>query len=252
MVYNNRRKEIINRIKKRNKMKERQLHSRYEHSPFQSQSVTSYEANEEKGHPLFRKDIMLMKTLIAALLFIVVAIIYKYPSPSSSLDSARQVISSTMETELQFALVTDWYEDTFGKPLAFFPSDKKEMDNDGVLQVSGHYILPVKGKIIEDYVTNGTGIIVQTDGDNSAYAVEEGTVIFAGIKEDYGNTVIIQHKDKSETWYGHLEVIDVKVYSLISKGDKLGGLNEKGTLFFGMKKADDDQFVDPSQVITVE
>lgn len=191
-----------------------------------------------------------MKTLIAALLFIAVAIIYRYPS--SSFDSARQMISSTMETELQFALVTDWYEDTFGKPLAFFPSDKPEIDNDGVLQVSGDYILPVKGKIIEDYVTNGTGIIVQTDADNSAYAVEEGTVIFAGLKEDYGNTVIIQHKDQSETWYGNLEAIDVKVYSLISKGEKLGGLNEKGTLFFGMKKADDDQFVDPSQVITVE
>ena len=249
-MYNDRRKEIINRIKKRNKMKERQQHSRYEHSPFQSQSVTSYEANEERGHPLFRKDIMLLKTLIAALLFIAVAIIYRYPS--SNLDSTRQVISSAMETELQFAFVTDWYEDTFGKPLAFFPSDKSEIDNDGVLQVSGDYILPVKGKIIEDYVTNGTGIIVQTDADNSAYAVEEGTVIFAGLKEDYGNTVIIQHKDQSETWYGNLEAIDVKVYSLISKGEKLGGLNEKGTLFFGMKKADDDQFVDPSQVIPVE
>lgn len=250
MVYNDRRKEIMNRIKKRNKMKERQLHSRYEHSPFQSQSVTTYEANEERGHPLFRKDIMLLKTLIAALLFISVSIIYRYPS--SNLDSARQMISSAMQTELQFAFVTDWYEDTFGKPLAFFPSDKAKMDNENVLQVSGDYILPVKGKIIEDYVTNGKGIIVQTDVGGSAYAVEEGTILYAGIKEDYGNTVIIQHKDKSETWYGHLEAIDVKVYSSISKGEKLGVLNDEGTLFFGMKKADDDQFVDPSQVITVE
>ena len=249
MVYNDRRKEIINRIKKRNKMKERQLHSRHEQSPFQSHSVTTFDADEERGHPLFRKDIMLLKTLIASLLFITVAIIYRYPS--NDLESVRQVISSTMENELQFALVTDWYEDTFGKPIAFLPSDKKAVNEDA-LQVSGDYILPVKGKIIEDYATNGAGIIVKTDSDDGAYAIEDGVIIYAGIKEEYGNTVIIQHKDKSETWYGNLDAIDVKVYSQISKGEQIGVLNEEGTLFFGMKKAEADQFVDPSQVISVE
>ena len=44
----------------------------------------------------------------------------------------------------------------------------------------------------------------------------------------------------------------MKVYSLIAKGEKLGVLNEEGTLFFGMKKAEVDEFVDPSQVISVE
>lgn len=249
MVYNDRRKEIINRIKKRNKMKERQLHSRHEQSPFQSHPVTTFDADEERGHPLFRKDIMLLKTLIASLLFITVAIIYRYPS--NDLESVRQVISSTMENELQFALVTDWYEDTFGKPIAFLPSDKKAVNEDA-LQVSGDYILPVKGKIIEDYATNGAGIIVKTDSDDGAYAIEDGVIIYAGIKEEYGNTVIIQHKDKSETWYGNLDAIDVKVYSQISKGEQIGVLNEEGTLFFGMKKAEADQFVDPSQVISVE
>ena len=248
MVYNDRRKEIINRIKKRNKMKERQLQPRHESSPFNSHSVT-FEASEEKGHPLFRKDIILLKTLIASLLFITVAIIYRYPS--SNLDTVRQTISSAMETELQFALVTDWYEDTFGKPIAFLPSEQTEVNEDA-LQASGDYILPVKGEIIEDYPTNGSGIIVQTNNDDSAYAIEDGVVIFAGIKEEYGNTVIVQHKDKSETWYGNLDAIDVKVYSLIAKGEKLGVLNEEGTLFFGMKKAEADEFVDPSQVISVE
>ena len=120
------------------------------------------------------------------------------------------------------------------------------------LRAWGEYILPVKGEIIEDYPTNGSGIIVQTNNDDSAYAIEDGVVIFAGIKEEYGNTVIVQHKDKSETWYGNLDAIDVKVYSLIAKGEKLGVLNEEGTLFFGMKKAEVDEFVDPSQVISVE
>ncbi|MGN1386496.1 MAG: peptidoglycan DD-metalloendopeptidase family protein [Bacillus sp. (in: firmicutes)] len=229
-------------------MKERQLQPRHESSPFKSHSVT-FEASEEKGHPLFRKDIILLKTLIASLLFIMVAIIYRYPS--SNLDTVRQTISSAMETELQFALVTDWYEDTFGKPIAFLPSEQTEVNEDA-LQASGDYILPVKGEIIEDYATNGSGIIVQTNNDDSAYAIEDGVVIFAGIKEEYGNTVIVQHKDKSETWYGNLDAIDVKVYSLIAKGEKLGVLNEEGTLFFGMKKAEADEFVDPSQVISVE
>jgi len=247
MVKNDRRKEIINRIKKRNKMKGQHLHSRHEYNPFQPPSVTTYEANEEAGHPLFRKDILLLKTLIASLLFIGTAIVYRYPS--DNIDPVRNVISTTMEQEIQFALVTDWYEETFGKPIAFLPSDRKDL-NENVQQVSGAYDMPVQGKIIEDYVSNGTGIIVQTDNDKIAHAVQEGVVIFAGIKEGYGNTVIIQHPDRSESWYGNLQSIEVKDYAAVSKGAKLGGLAEDGTLFFGVKKG--DMFIDPSQVMSFE
>ncbi|MHC8522700.1 peptidoglycan DD-metalloendopeptidase family protein [Rossellomorea sp. H39__3] len=46
--------------------------------------------------------------------------------------------------------------------------------------------------------------------------------MFAGKKDDLGNTVVIQHADQSESWYGHLEAIDVKQYEKVEKGEPSG------------------------------
>ncbi|KPD01610.1 Stage IV sporulation protein FA [Geobacillus sp. BCO2] len=79
---------------------------------------------ESAPHPLFRKEWFLFKTLIAACLVLVTAILFQHPS--ASLEPARQFIARTMETEFQFAAVSAWYEKTFGEPLAFLPRKRKK------------------------------------------------------------------------------------------------------------------------------
>ena len=64
--------------------------------------------------------------------------------------------------------------------------------------------LPAR-KILEDFNDENQGVTIQTEAGEEVVAIQEGTVLFAGVKKPYGKTVIIQHPDNSETWYGHLE-----------------------------------------------
>ena len=252
-ILNNRRREIHNRIKKRKKMKELQERKIGKNNELNRlPSITTYDADEEQNHPLFQKNVFLFKVLLSAALFFAIAILYKYPS--SQLDSFRNMVASTFEQEIQFALITDWYEDAFGKPLAFLPSDLQKEVSD-TEPVTSDYAIPTTGTIVETFASNGEGIKIETESNTKAGAIQGGTILFAGKKESTGNTVVIQHKDGSESWYGNLEKIDVKVYDSVEKGASVGTVSqsdETGTsvLFFAIKK--DGEFIDPDQVISFE
>ena len=79
-------------------------------------------------------------------------------------------------------------------------------------------------------------------------------MIFAGTKEDNGKMVIVQHADGSESWYGELSEIFVKVYDQVEAGQALGIVKstgaETGEFYFALKK--DERFIDPVQVIKFE
>ena len=79
----------------------------------------------------------------------------------------------------------------------------------------------------------------------------------AGVKEGLGKTVVVQHADKTETWYGNLDEIDVKLYEYVEKRQVVGTVSgstgedkSKGKYYFAIKK--DDKFIDPIQVIRFE
>lgn len=209
--------------------------------------------NKDDFHPLFRKDLFLLKILGAAVLFLAVAIIVRNQSPT--LQKAETSIRQAMDQEFNFAFVSDWYEDQFGKPLAFLPTKagEEEPADDSPLQ---QYALSASGKILEDFADTGQRVAIETGIDTTVQALNEGTVTFIGEKEGFGNTVVIQHSDKSESWYGNLEEVDVRIYEAVKKGTKVGlasgyGTNETlGLFYFAIKK--DDDFIDPIQVIEFE
>ncbi|MGG3894910.1 peptidoglycan DD-metalloendopeptidase family protein [Geobacillus stearothermophilus] len=204
---------------------------------------------ESAPHPLFRKEWFLFKTLIAACLVLVTAILFRHPS--ASLEPARQFIARTMETEFQFAAVSAWYEKTFGEPLAFFAPKKEEK-----VKTASSYAVPASGRILESFEKNGEGVTIETENGAKVEAMKEGIVTFAGMKENLGKTVVIQHADGSETWYGHLGTISVKLYDFVEMGKEIGTVqasetdNQKGLFYFAIKQG--DKFIDPIQVISFE
>lgn len=216
--------------------------------------LPSYEAGPGEGeHPLFRKEVFFLKLLTSACLFLIVAILFK--NSASSFDQAREFVKGTMEKDFQFAAVSDWYEDQFGKPLALFPqSNEKNMEKTETVD-GEHYALPASGKILEDFDVNGQRIMIQTGQGADVEAMNEGIVRFVGNQEGFGKTVIIQHSDKSETWYGNLSDISVSLYDYVEKGKKVGVVTDSeskanGAFYFAIKK--DDDFIDPIQVIQFE
>lgn len=111
-----------------------------------------------------------------------------------------------------FAKVNAVYEKLFGSSLpltnventAMVSSLKMEYEDkkdykDGVeLTVSNGYVIPV---------------------------IKSGIVVFAGEKEGYGNTVVVQQGDGIEVWYANIKEIKVSMYDYLKSGDILGESN---------------------------
>ncbi|WP_415815056.1 peptidoglycan DD-metalloendopeptidase family protein [Mesobacillus thioparans] len=257
---NSRADDIRRRMMKRKRERERMEkmnHNRFfstEEERHGFDRLPSYDMGPgEGGHPLFKKEVFLFKVLASACLVLIVAIIYR--SPSEKAVSIQQYVKHTMEQEFQFAAVSDWYENQFGKPLALLPAKNTGGDSETEVGSDSQYALPASGKILEDFGDNGQRIMIETGKGAGVEAMNEGLVHFVGMKEGFGKTVIVQHGDKSETWYGNLDKIDVNLYEYISKGAKVGTAMDsedgtKGSFYFAIKKGDD--FVDPVQVIKFE
>jgi stage IV sporulation protein FA len=217
------------------------------------EKISSFEAGPDEGtHPLFNKELFIFKILASVCLVLIVGILFKNENPT--LQKARDVVQNSMVTDFQFAAVSDWYETKFGKPLALLPFMEEETKTN-TIEDETQYALPASGRIIEDFSQNGQGIMIETGKDSVVDALHEGIITFAGVKEGIGNTVVVQHTDKSETWYGNLSTIEVKLYDFITKGTKLGVASSTedethSSFYLAVKK--DNHFIDPSQVIRFE
>ena len=66
---------------------------------------------------------------------------------------------------------------------------------------------------------------LSVDNDYLVPSLETGLVIFTGVKEDFGNVVIIQQVDGVDIWYGNLTNINVKLYDYVDKGTLIGSCN---------------------------
>lgn len=119
------------------------------------------------------------------------------------------------ETNFSFAMINSWYESKFGSPIPFL--DYLNINVEPVFNEK------LKYESVEDYL-DGAKLKVQ-----KKYLVPiktTGLVIFAGEKEGYGNTVIIQQKDGIDVWYGNLEQINVNLYDYVKEGSLLGEVKE--------------------------
>jgi stage IV sporulation protein FA len=264
MVFmGNRADEIRKRIAKRKKTNGMTSQRGYTQSSYflpsdeeryGSERYSSFEGGPppEGFHPLFKKETFIMKILGAGIMVLITAIMFKSPSPV--FDEAKTVVDRTMETEFQFAAISSWYEDQFGKPLALLPGSTKDIDSPEVN--TEEFARPASGKVVENFKTNGQGILLETGFGEDVAAMKGGLIIFAGKKDKLGNTVVIQHKDKSESWYGHLESIDVNQYEYVDKGSAVGKVSTSGEsdvsgeFYFAIKMG--DEFIDPIQVISFD
>jgi len=250
----NRADEIRKQIEKRRKTKKipvTSIKEMMEPNVYEDESMIFESPPPKQTHPLFKKETILLKILISAVMVLAVAIIFKSTNPM--LHKTKSVISQTMKQEYQFATVANWYEDKFGKPLAILPIKPEKEQSATVNKQS--YALPVSGKILTNFSADGRGVMIETKSDSAVKAMNGGTVIFAGKKKNIGNTVIIQHSDSSESWYGNLASIDVKEYDQVKTGKQVGTVKneengDKGEFYFALKKG--NGFIDPIQVIKFE
>ncbi|MFC4778318.1 peptidoglycan DD-metalloendopeptidase family protein [Paenibacillus sp. GCM10023252] len=96
---------------------------------------------------------------------------------------------------------------------------------------SGRFAMPVAGGRISSKFGQRWGKLhkgIDLTGSRSILAADNGVVEFAGKKNGYGMTVIINHKNGFKTLYGHMSSINVKRGATVGKGAKIGVMGSTG------------------------
>ncbi|KGX89011.1 M23 family metallopeptidase [Pontibacillus litoralis] len=186
------------------------------------------------------------KSLLSAILFFAVAIMYQWDM--ESFEKPRAFVHHAVTEEFPFASVNKWYEESFGEPFAFLPQHIEE----NVPVITEEYALPVSGSIQQSFQENGQGIQIVTEQQQEVRATDEGIVLFAGKKKNTGNTVIIQHADGAKSYYGMLHNIDVTQYEQVPNQQVIGTTQAEAgePFFFAIQQG--EKYVDPIQVIQVD
>ncbi|WP_413379463.1 peptidoglycan DD-metalloendopeptidase family protein [Alkalihalobacillus sp. 1P02AB] len=203
---------------------------------------------------IYDKSFFLLRIMIAACLFLLIAISFK--GNVTQLEGTKKIVAHAYEQEFQFAMIANWYEEQFGRPLALLPVKDEQPDPEQQPINEMDYAIPASGgTITERFSENGHGILVETGALEEVKAVKGGFVESIGEDETIGKRVVVQHYDQTKTIYGMLNAIDVNIYDHIQAGHTIGTVSktegeEKGQFYFAIQKG--DSYIDPSDVISFE
>lgn len=156
----------------------------------------------------------LIKLCVVTLITLIVLIFVKENTKIKNI-----IYDNVYEKNISFSYINNLYKKYFGtnkflenkiniKPVfnEKLVYSKKERYKDGLkLYVDGNYLLP---------------------------SLDKGLVIFTGVKDGYGNVVIVEQEDGVDVWYGNLTNINVKLYDYIDKGSLIGSCDNSFYLVF--------------------
>ncbi len=104
----------------------------------------------------------------------------------------------------------------------------------------GRLLFPVNGKVLnrfgrvrdkrfESYVINN-GLNLRVKKGTEVHSIFEGSVLFVGSLEGYGNLIIVGHGDQYHSLYGHLDRINVQSGDSVHEGQIIGSSGDTGSL----------------------
>jgi stage IV sporulation protein FA len=199
---------------------------------------------------------MRLKFITASLLFLFVWGMFHIDLPWAK--QGQQVVRSVLTQEIAYQTVSAWYERNFSGAPSFIPSfrtpsgqDAKKVDGPGLKS----FFTPVLGKITTPYSSIHPAIILQTQANAQIRAIETGRVIFAGLREETGYTIVIQHSGGFQSTYGMLQPMQWVKNDWITIGEVVGKATTpqgqtKGNIVLALMK--DAEYMNPTDVISFE
>ncbi len=203
--------------------------------------------------PMKRRDKLFIKIIASFFLLSLAYVINHVSFPGS--EKYRTVMNEVMDRSYNFAGLSAWYEKKFGAVPTLLPTlGTMGSEAKPVLQAQSMLLkAPAAGKVTQTFAEQGTGVYF-IPKDATIRAVDQGWVTFAGQKEGFGNTVIIQHAKGMETWYAGLDTLEVKPNDWVEVQRAIGKAQTEGqtlkSVYFAVKK--NEQFVDPQGVVRFE
>lgn len=100
----------------------------------------------------------------------------------------------------------------------------------GAVSATGQFVWPIGGTITQRFSWYHRGVDIATAFGAPVLAADSGTVIVAGWPDNsgYGNRIVIDHGNGTQTWYGHLSAFAVKVGQRVNRGDRIGSEGSTG------------------------
>ncbi|TBL77443.1 peptidoglycan DD-metalloendopeptidase family protein [Paenibacillus thalictri] len=97
---------------------------------------------------------------------------------------------------------------------------------------TGKFAWPVLGASISSTFGTRWGVLHKgidlTSSNKTIMAADNGKVVYAGFKSDYGNHVIIDHMNGYQTLYAHMSQLNTSVGKIVEKGEKIGVMGSTG------------------------
>lgn len=211
------------------------------------QDYSSYDQELKERHRETWKTLLRIVLSLA----LVTSVYLVMGSDNPRLKVTQDFIEEVMSRDFNVQGVLKWYEQQVGHQPAFLPRiirmDKEKTPPDYVIPVSG-------GLVVSPFGQDRQGITVKTiTSETPIEVVKEGWVVFVGEKKGLGQTVIIDHLNGEESWYGHLQGVKVLLHDWVDQGEVIGYStpmeedSRRGIFYFALKK--DAQFIDPLGVI---
>ena len=102
----------------------------------------------------------------------------------------------------------------------------------GGMTLSGYYSWPVAGGVLTQGLHGYNGIDIGAPSGTGILAAAGGTVIIAkdggGWNGGYGNYIVIQHDNGTQTLYGHASKVYVKSGQRVAQGTAIGAVGRTG------------------------
>lgn len=159
----------------------------------------------------------LIKTLICILLFLLFLICNK-----SIKNFKYTVYENIYNSNFSFARTNKLIEKYFGE---IFPINKVSE-----IQVFNESLIYKSKDKYKD------GVLLKVDNNYIVPSIASGIVIYIGEKEDYGMTIIIEDENEIDYWYSNINILNIKLYEYINKGDFLGEVIDNNLIMKFQKK----------------
>lgn len=229
---------------------DRSVPNRLNRRDFEWETEDTWSTREEAIEPVSSR--FMLKALISLFLLSFTFLLYKTDIPYTA--AAKDFVGQVMTREYNFQGMMAIVEKYAGGPLALIPSFEQQAKGQPQAvwnQVSPKELFtPVTGTISAPFFLDGRGIQIEAPAGSEVKAVDQGWVVFVGEKEGIGQTVVVQHENQMQAWYGSLDQIEVIEQDWVQPGQVIGKSKEGNTVYFSVEM--NGQFVDPTSVIAFE
>jgi stage IV sporulation protein FA len=197
-----------------------------------------------------------LKVIISIILFAAIWGMFQLKEPWAL--KGQNIVRTTFTKEIPFDAIAAWYQSNFSGAPSFIPSfhlpggqDAAKVNAPGIKS----FFTPVHGKLLMPFSAQHQAVTLQTQVNALISAIDTGRVIFAGVREESGNTLVIQHAGGYQSTYGMLQQLKWAKNDWIKAGEVVGiasaqQAQTKGIVYLALMK--DTEYLNPLDVISFE